>query len=707
MIANLTKGDNFYCCLGYGQGRKKQNSEQAEFVKGYNLIGEDVLFMSQQMQEVAQHSVCKKPVLHISLNFKEEGKLSRQQMIQAMDAYLHEMKIDTTSHQIAVYEHTDTDHQHFHLVVNRVNTETFTAYDDKFIRYKNLNACRNVEEKLGLRKLKSYQNSTLREEQTEQIIGLSERPAATTWAMKEKDPHRKRVREYVHEAIELLLEQSVSSREQLAKSLADLGVTAQWKDDSKGNFVGASFHYENTSITGNAAGFKAPDLKAYFDRQLEKQAKQAQATRQTASQTTSQPDTTLTKQTSVQTTITPKVVSHQPEKKATYSAPSRPLARKEEPVTPKPAITVAVSADELKAYAGAVNQLWMDYAKRSGIKYESQRIEDFPFTELVRNLQGKHNVDETKAVAILTHFERFKKKQLAEVIKKEQMNFYGSTKRFIALAGKIKGNSESRSLFLDAMNVPRNGGHFYSQENKHLSYTASAGELKTIEESPYENPVFIPQTFSVAERKVMLSAISGKEFEESFYNLNPKRLKDALEDTFYQAIEARLNDNYVVKVLAQSPMNVEDKLDYLHSRGIVIEKLKDGSYGLGYIGNVSTGEMNNRVKASPAFAKSLDEHAYSEQYYETSREILLSSRGRMMTAVAQAIDTGNTRQQEYFLSECKRLNPSFASIDTAERLLKVLSVKGGELRPKRSELQQEVRTIENKLKRIPTRKPRF
>ena len=94
-----------------------------------NLAGiENDILAARLMQETANYSErCKKPVYHLSLNWHPDQDPSREQMIEAGQSVMKHLGLE--EHQAVFVAHTDTDHKHLHLVINRVHPEKLIAWN--------------------------------------------------------------------------------------------------------------------------------------------------------------------------------------------------------------------------------------------------------------------------------------------------------------------------------------------------------------------------------------------------------------------------------------------------------------------------------------------------------------------------------------------------------------------------------------------------
>lgn len=72
--------------------------------------------------------VCTQPVKTISLAWHKEDAPSPEHMIEAANSFLAHMKWD--GHQAVLVGHSDTEHRHIHIILNRIHPETGRTLDD-------------------------------------------------------------------------------------------------------------------------------------------------------------------------------------------------------------------------------------------------------------------------------------------------------------------------------------------------------------------------------------------------------------------------------------------------------------------------------------------------------------------------------------------------------------------------------------------------
>jgi hypothetical protein len=127
-------------------------SNRAELLH-YNLCFGDQFEVIKQFNEVRQLNLnLSKPVMHISLSLAPEDKIEKGKMNQMVEECAEKMGFQNNQY-VAVY-HKDTNHQHLHIVVNRVGFDGKTLSDShnfgKIAAY-----CRKMELKYQLKQVLS------------------------------------------------------------------------------------------------------------------------------------------------------------------------------------------------------------------------------------------------------------------------------------------------------------------------------------------------------------------------------------------------------------------------------------------------------------------------------------------------------------------------------------------------------------------------
>lgn len=155
MIGKVITGKSFSGCLRYCLEDKKMANDidkmimknRAEVLQ-YNMCFGNKEELIAQFNEVQKlNTKQSKPVMHITLSFAPGERLSKQQLTQISNHCAEDLGFD--KNQFIAVEHNDTDHQHFHIVVNRINFDGKTLPDSN--SYKKISDfCRKMERQFQL-----------------------------------------------------------------------------------------------------------------------------------------------------------------------------------------------------------------------------------------------------------------------------------------------------------------------------------------------------------------------------------------------------------------------------------------------------------------------------------------------------------------------------------------------------------------------------
>ncbi len=116
MMANITQGTSFAKAVNYVLNR---DESYIMTLKGIRNGSKQEMIHSFETQ--ARLNPITKPVAHISLNFSKEDShhLTDEKMMHIAQVYIKKMGYDNT--QVLMIRHTDREHPHLHLILNRVD----------------------------------------------------------------------------------------------------------------------------------------------------------------------------------------------------------------------------------------------------------------------------------------------------------------------------------------------------------------------------------------------------------------------------------------------------------------------------------------------------------------------------------------------------------------------------------------------------------
>lgn len=94
----------------------------AQVIKLHGLYTQSHTDIAQEMRAISDLRNIKNPVMHISLSLDNE-RASDEQWQKAADAYLIKMGFDLDKTQYALIRHSDSKHDHVHIIANRVQLD--------------------------------------------------------------------------------------------------------------------------------------------------------------------------------------------------------------------------------------------------------------------------------------------------------------------------------------------------------------------------------------------------------------------------------------------------------------------------------------------------------------------------------------------------------------------------------------------------------
>ncbi|MEP6466339.1 MAG: relaxase/mobilization nuclease domain-containing protein [Parafilimonas sp.] len=158
MIGKIKIGKSFRGCLLYCLNDKvqKQQKDEAIFKNRADILMFNKCFgnqkeLIQQFNEVRQlNPKLSKPVAHITLSFAKGEQLDNNKLSLLSEACAKELGFE--NNQYVAVLHKDTEHQHLHIVANRIGFDTKTVSDSNNYQ-KIANFCRKTEIKYGLQQV--------------------------------------------------------------------------------------------------------------------------------------------------------------------------------------------------------------------------------------------------------------------------------------------------------------------------------------------------------------------------------------------------------------------------------------------------------------------------------------------------------------------------------------------------------------------------
>lgn len=244
---------------------KFQNSDKKpEIVFRNHLFSSTYLELGSEFRDIAKdNSRVTKPVMHLTVNFKETDHISNDTQKKFVRRIMDEMGVREDNHQFLVVKHNDK-HPHYHIQVNRIGFDGKTLTDSNS-KLRIGTACDKIEKEMGLDNYlqetrffvydetsKSYKkNENLNRNKGIDIVKPSRNRKV---GIQEK-------KDFIQIAtLKILNNHKVDSLERLQEELKKQGVALQYSINSKEQ-VSVSFRYEGLAVKGSQISLKGSLIK--------------------------------------------------------------------------------------------------------------------------------------------------------------------------------------------------------------------------------------------------------------------------------------------------------------------------------------------------------------------------------------------------------------------------------------------------------------
>lgn len=225
MMGDLKKRASFARLVNYVNNPKK-----ARLIDSKDVRLDDNATIARSMQGQADDKPGRKlknPVYHISLDFAHEDalRLTDDLMVEIAREYMRRMGITNT--QYIVCRHTDREHQHLHIVANRVNNDGKTISDSND-DVRNIKVCKALTREYGLHFSKGKMN-----------------------VKRDRLRGKDKVKYQIYDAIKAALPRC-NNWSDLCDKLAKQGIGVNFKyNRNEGKIIGVSFTKNEISFSGS------------------------------------------------------------------------------------------------------------------------------------------------------------------------------------------------------------------------------------------------------------------------------------------------------------------------------------------------------------------------------------------------------------------------------------------------------------------------
>ena len=232
MIGKVTHGRNIDRLLSY------ICDKEGAYILDKNTVNEVPSLMAKEFRAIAAlRPTVKRNVWHATLSTGVDEPLSDAMWKEIAREYMNKMGL--SDNQYVVCRHTDTEHHHIHIAVNRIAIKSGEPASDQFSIDRTLDAVREIEEKFHLKKVDSQTYPEVRALKTGEV----RRQRRTG-----EKPARKKIQEDIDD-----IYPGCTSTEEFKERLAEKNINVRYRRDN-GIITGVSFGYGELHFRGSQLG---------------------------------------------------------------------------------------------------------------------------------------------------------------------------------------------------------------------------------------------------------------------------------------------------------------------------------------------------------------------------------------------------------------------------------------------------------------------
>lgn len=233
MIAKQVQGSDFKKVLDY-----VHNKSGARLI-GSNMVGKDPERLTDEFRISSDlRRRLTKCVYHASLSLSAEAQLRDPKWLAIAQAYLQGMNFEGC--QYVVYRHTDTQHDHIHIVANRIRITDGSVVSDSWNYRRGEMVVRQLEQQFGLSQTKCSWENNKRSPKTGEIR------------------RQRRIGEINQRSqLQKIIEQSLKdnpSLDEFIRLLNAKGVSVRLRKSKEGKIEGISYKLDGVAFQGRQLG---------------------------------------------------------------------------------------------------------------------------------------------------------------------------------------------------------------------------------------------------------------------------------------------------------------------------------------------------------------------------------------------------------------------------------------------------------------------
>ena len=250
--------------LAQGIYTSQNSDKKPEIVFRNHLFSSNYLELGSEFRDIAKDNLrVTKPVMHLTVNFKETDNIGNDTQKKFVKRIMDEMGVRDDNHQYMVVKHNDK-HPHYHIEINRIGFDGKTLSDSNS-KLRIGTACDKIEKEMGLdnylqesrvfvydEKSKTYKkNENLNRNKSIDVVKQSRNRKV---GIQEK-------KDFIQIAtLKTLDNHRVNSLEQLQQELKKQKIDLQYTVNSKEQ-VAVSFRYDGLAVKGSQISLKGSLIK--------------------------------------------------------------------------------------------------------------------------------------------------------------------------------------------------------------------------------------------------------------------------------------------------------------------------------------------------------------------------------------------------------------------------------------------------------------
>ncbi|RYC66510.1 relaxase/mobilization nuclease domain-containing protein [Spirosoma sordidisoli] len=300
-------------------------------------------------------------------------------------------------------------------------------------------------------------------------------------------------------------------------------------------------------------------------------------------------------------------------------------------------LSIQISPEEGQSLGRQVARQYAIYREQTGSNFESQVIEAFPFTQLVRQLRAE-GVATDRAITAVRQFEQYKQGQLTLMRAREGAEFRRSATNYVELASQLTLSPSGRLAFLRAVDITLLEGVVTHRHNPQLKLPLIASQQENLMTSSYGHRVVFGKNFPVGEKRLYEWLAVGERLTGGhFDSVNMNRLQKMLPSDLWSQVGKQYNEYQAGLLTQQMSGNKEwATVEQFYRQGILIQP--DGSTFR--VGHYKT-DPATHVDLSEETVNQLRLLGYGEHQFRTYQAGLETPLGRQMIQLANALAVGN------------------------------------------------------------------